>query len=87
MECVTGKVQQGDTTIADDLEVWLAKSGDGETDWNGSFELPPGAHVDTGGTYSLALEDGRAGSITITNVGADDAQPHQVGFRGASALS
>jgi 2-oxoglutarate dehydrogenase complex dehydrogenase (E1) component-like enzyme len=87
MECVTGKVLKGDQVIADDVEVWLARSGDGAEDWNGSFELAPGTHVDTGATYRLVLEDGRAGTILVTNVGADDTQPHQVGFRGASALN
>lgn len=86
MECLTAKVMKGSEVIAENLEVWLARSGDGDADWNGSFELPPGTHVDAGGTYRLVLEDGRSGTFTVTNVGADDAQPHQVGFRGATGL-
>jgi len=86
MECLTAKIMKGSEVVADDLEVWLAHSGDGDTDWNGSFELPPGAHVDAGGTYQLVLADGRAGMFTVTNLGSDDTQPHQVGFRGATGL-
>ncbi len=87
MECLKGKVTKGQETVAEDLEIWLASSGDGASDWSGSFELPPGKHVDTGGTYRIELEDGRSGAFEVTNVGADDGQPHQVGFRGSSALS
>jgi len=53
MECLNGKVTKGQEIVGEDLEIWLAHSGDGESDWNGSFELPPGTHVDTGETYRL----------------------------------
>ena len=86
MECLTAKIVKGSLVIAEGLEVWLARSGNEDADWNGSFELPPEVHVDVGTTYQLVLEDGRSGTFTVTNVGADDAQPHQVGFRGTTAL-
>ena len=86
MECLTAKVMMGTEVIAENLEVWLARSSNGDVEWNGSFELPQGTHIDAGGSYRLVLEDGRSGTFTVTNVGADDAQPHQVGFRGATVL-
>ncbi len=87
MEWLQGKVIKGTTPLTGDIEVWLARGKSGPNDWSGSFELPAGAHVDEGGSYRLELEDGRAGTFTVTNVGGDDSEPHRVGFRGASPLA
>ena len=87
MECLSGSVVKGNETIAENLEIWLAHGPEGEGDWNGTFELPPGTHVDVGGQYQMALEDGRSGPFTVTNVGGEDKEPHAVGFRGTGPLS
>ena len=87
MECLNGKILQGTEVIADDLEIWIAHGSEGDTDWNGTFELPAGTHVDTGAQFNLVLDDGRRGVFSVTNVGGDDNEPHRVGFRGAGPLS
>jgi hypothetical protein len=79
MECVIGRILKGKDVLVDGVEVWLAK---GTQKWNGTFELPPGKHVDVGDTYRLELRDGRVGSVKIINVGAPDDVTHTVGFQG-----
>lgn len=88
MECVTGRILKGKTPIVEGVEIWLARttSGDGKPAWNGTFELPPGTHVDTGKRYRLELEDGRSGEVTVTNVGGPDDTTHTVGFQGTGPL-
>jgi hypothetical protein len=86
MECISGKIVNGDTTLAADVEFWIAH-GTTDDDWNGTVELPPGVHVDTDATYRIELKDGRSGPARITNVGAPDDTKHAVGFRGAGPLA
>ena len=87
MECLNGRVIAKQQVIAESVEVWLAKTGDGDSDWEGTFELPSGTHVDTGAGYRLELEDGRSGEFTVTNVGGADDEPHRVAFYGTGPLS
>ncbi|HEX9692215.1 MAG TPA: hypothetical protein VGA22_08960 [Gemmatimonadales bacterium] len=86
MECVSGRLLKGEAVVADNVEFWIARGNEGPADWNGTVELPPGAHVDADATYRVVLEDGRQGSVRVTNVGASDETPHTVGFRGAGPL-
>ncbi len=87
MEFVQAKVVKGKTVIADGVETYLAVTGEGGIEWNGTFELPQGAEVPPGKGYRLELADGRAGDITVTNVNVSDHGPTTVGFRGTGRLA
>lgn len=72
MERMKGRILDGDTVIAENLDVVILEtpSRTGRPDWRGSFEVSFDVNIEPGRDeyYELVLEDGRSGKILITNI-------------------
>jgi len=80
-----GQIVGADGQVVAETEVWIdsAMGPGGRPQWGGSCDLPVDHGVDAQqATYTLRLDDGRSGEITIEHF-----QPHESGkatirFRG-----
>jgi len=85
MENFRGKITDGDQIVVDNVEGQLYFHG--ASSWDGKFEMPSPEQIQLNGSYTLALDDGRKGSIIIT--GKDIGSGTQWGvvrFQGSGAL-
>jgi hypothetical protein len=60
-------ILEGEQVVAPGVEgdYRVSTRRDGEQHWEGSFAAPPDAALHDGGRYTLRLEDGKEGEITV----------------------
>lgn len=85
-----GKLREGDEVRLDPANVYVhtqsAKAGGHEMGWYGYLLVASGGVVEPG-TYTLALEDGRAGTIRIDRLDPDDSGKYRAIFVGEGPLA
>jgi hypothetical protein len=84
-----GKLFQGDKIRLDPANVYIDSSStgvDAASAWSGYLLVASEKEVVLGGTYTLKLEDGRAGELRIGKFGPDDSDKVRAMFIGAGVL-
>jgi hypothetical protein len=82
----TGRILIGGTVVLDDLDVTLIHhGGPGLQSWSGSFVVPAGQFLSPG-RYELELDDGRKGTIVVSQVSFGSSQATVVHFQSSGPL-
>lgn len=84
-----GKIKEGDSTIIENIPIWINFKTDPISklsEWYGSFTLPIEKNIETGGPYQIILDDGRSGDSIITNIERSSSGKHVVTFKGSGLL-
>ena len=85
-----GKLLEGDRARLDPANVYIqfhhpTASGPVEG-WSGYFLVANEADLETGGTFTVRLMDGRAGNLQIERVAPDDSGKYRAYFIGDGLL-
>jgi hypothetical protein len=84
-----GTLWKGDQVRLDPANVYIdyhaleASSGE---QWDGYLVVASEKDVEPGGTYSLRLVDGRAGTLRITDISLDESEKVRANFVGEGPL-
>jgi hypothetical protein len=84
-----GKLFQGDKLCLDPANVYIdydSTGADATSNWSGYLLLKSDKEVVSGGTYTLKLEDGRAGQLRIDTLTPDDSDKVRAMFVGEGPL-
>lgn len=84
-----GRLFQGNEIRLDPANVYLgygSTEGEPVSEWSGYLLVASEKDVVAGGTYTLKLEDGRAGELRIETIAPDDSGKVRATFVGAAAL-
>jgi hypothetical protein len=84
-----GKLFQGDKLCLDPANVYIDYNStevDVTSKWSGYLLLKSDKEVVSGGTYTLKLEDGRAGQLRIDTTTPDDSDKVRAIFVGEGPL-
>jgi hypothetical protein len=87
MERFQGKLMRGGKVVFDNLAGTITPQNvGGQETWGGLFTVPSGIHVAKGGPFELFLDDGRKGTVNITDVSKPSHRPTIVNFQGSGQL-
>lgn len=84
-----GKLIQEDMTRLDPANVYIqyrTTEGDHGQGWYGYLLVASEADVESGGTYTLRLMDGRSGQLRIDSVSPDESGKFRATFLGEGSL-
>ena len=84
-----GKLFQGDKLCLDPANVYIdyqSTQGGESSNWSGYLLVKSEKDVVPGGTYTLKLEDGRAGKLRIDTLTPDDSDKVRAMFVGEGSL-
>jgi len=86
-----GKIKKGDSTIVENIPIWIDYKIDPISklsEWHGSFTLLSFKKnlSPAGNPYRLILNDGKSGSIIITNLKINSSGKSIVFFQGSGPL-
>jgi hypothetical protein len=85
-----GRLLDGDQTRLDPANVYMlfhhATAMGPEPGWHGYLLVDSGADLEPGATYTLALTDGRKGTLRIDSVAPDDDGKFRAIFAGEGPL-
>ena len=84
-----GKLFQGEKLCLDPANVYIdydSREVDVTSNWSGYLLVKSEKDVVPGGSYTLKLEDGRAGQLRIDTVTPDDSDKFQAIFVGEGSL-
>jgi hypothetical protein len=85
-----GKLFQGDKVRLDPANVYIDHGStgvDARSAWSGYLLVASEKEVVLGGTYTLKLEDGRAGELRIDKFAPDDSDKVRATFVGEGSLT
>jgi hypothetical protein len=89
MHHLRGKLREGDEVRLDPANIYIhfqsAKAGGQVMGWYGYLLVTSETDVEPG-TYTLALEDGRSGTIRIDRLDPDDSGKYRAVFVGEGPL-
>jgi len=85
-----GTLLEGATVRLDPANVYVEfgmQGADGSSDWSGYLVTKSDGDVTLGTTYTLRLEDGRAGELRVESITPDDAERFRATFVGLGSMA